>query len=186
MDFTKLPTSVEIAGKECEFNSDFRDILEVFKAINDPDLLPAEKSIVSLNLFYKTDDCLADVQEALKQMDNFICMSEVNDKSNSGGSQKRLYDWEKDFNIIIAPINKILGYDVRGKEYVHWWTFLSAFMEIGECTFSTYVGIRDKLNKSKKLEKYEERILRENKDKVLLKKKVDDTTQALMNEIMGV
>ena len=58
-------------------------------------------------------------------------------------------------------------------------------MEIGECTFSTYVGIRDKLNKGKKLEKYEEQILRDNRDKIILKKKYDATTQELMDEVMG-
>ena len=72
---------------------------------------------------------------------------------------------------------------MRGVEYLHWWTFLSAFMEIGECTFSTYVGIRDKLNHGKKLEKYAEKILRENKSAVILKKRVDKSTQELLDSI---
>ena len=47
------------------------------------------------------------------------------------------------------------------------------------------MGIRDKLNKGKKLEKYEERIYKENRDKIILKKKYDKTTQSIIDEIMG-
>lgn len=75
--------------------------------------------------------------------------------------------------------------DGRGKDYLHWWTFLSAFMEIGECTFNTYVGIRDKLRRGKKLDKFEQKLYNENRDKIILKKKMDSTTQALLDEILG-
>lgn len=184
MDKYSLPTSTEINGITCEFNTDYRDILYIFKALNDPDLLDQEKVIVALDLFYKTDDYKVDQEKAIKEMLFFLEMDEP-DTSNKPES-KPLYDWETDFNIIIAPINHILNTDVRGLEYLHWWTFLNAFMEIGECTFSTYVGIRDKLNRGVKLEKYEEKLVRENRDKIVLKKKVDSTTQALMNEILGV
>lgn len=183
MDRYKLPTSTEIDGVECEFNSDFRDILKIFEIMNDPDLLETERLIVALHFFYKTDDYKADIMEATVQMLDFVTMGEHDDGKPA---QKPLYDWEQDYNIIVAPINKTLGYDVRGTEYLHWWTFLSAFMEIGECTFNTYVGIRDKLNKNRKLEKYEEKILKDNREKIILKQKVDSTTQSLMDEIMGV
>ena len=59
-------------------------------------------------------------------------------------------------------------------------------MEIGECTFNTYVGIRDKLNRGKKLESWEEKIFKENRDKIILKKKYDDTTQDMINDILGI
>jgi len=137
-------------------------------------------------LFYKTDDCRECMDEAIKEMLMFVTMSDKPEDSNSPTSGKALYDWEKDFKIIIAPINRVLGYDVRGKEYLHWWTFLSAFMEIGESTFSTYVNIRDKMARGKKLEKYEEKILKEHREDIILKEKVDDTTQSLLDEIMGV
>ena len=185
MDKYTLPTSIEIDGEKCQINTDFRDILEIFNVLSNPNLLEVEKVSIALDLFYSDECYKINIEKAIKEMFHFISQNDEDDTKNQK-EEKPLYDWDQDYNIIIAPINRTLGYDVRGKEYVHWWTFLSAFMEIGECTFSTYVGIRDKLNKNKKLEKYEERILRENKDKVLLKKKVDDTTQALMNEIMGV
>lgn len=179
-----LPTSINIDGVECKFNSDYRDILHIFEALNDPDLLDEEKTMVALQLFYKDDNYKVDLYTAIKEMYSFMTMYQVEDDTPAKQS-KPLYDWEQDFNIIVAPINKILGTDVRGLEYLHWWTFLSGFMEIGECTFNTYVGIRDKLNHNKKLDKYERRILDENRSAIILKKKYDSTTQSLMNEIMG-
>ena len=183
MDKTTLPTSITIKDIECKFNADFRNILYVFQALNDPDLLDSEKIGVALYLFYDDENYSVDVETAIKEMFSFITMSE-NEPENSSSS-KPLFDWEQDYNLIIAPINKALGYDVRGVEYLHWWTFLSAFMEIGECTFSTYVSIRNKLNKGKKLEKYEKDIMKEHRNSVILKKKYDSTTQSLMDEIMG-
>ena len=107
------------------------------------------------------------------------------ESDNTPKNAKPLYDWDKDFDIIVSPINRIVGTDVRGLDYMHWWTFLSAFMEIGECTFNTFVGIRDKMNRGVRLEKWEEKIYRDNKDRITLKKRVDSTTQSLMDEIMG-
>lgn len=179
-----LPTSIEIEGVICEFNSDYRDILHIFEALNDPDLLDEEKIQVALYLFFKDDKYKTNIEIAIKEMFAFITNNTDEDKTNSANS-KPLFDWEQDFNIIVAPINKVLGTDARGLEYLHWWTFLSAFMEIGECTFSTYVSIRDKLNKHKKLEKYEKKIYEEHKSEIVLKQKYDSTTQALMDEIMG-
>lgn len=181
-----LETSAIIDGVECNFNTDFRDILEIFSVLNEPNLLEGERIYIALDLFYTDENYKINIEKAINVMFAFMSQHEEDDNTSSSGNSKPLYDWEQDFNIIIAPINKILGYDIRSKEYVHWWTFLSAFMEIGECTFSTYVGIRDKLNKGQRLEKYEERLLKENRDKIILRKRVDDTTQSLMDEIMGV
>lgn len=179
-----LPTSTEINGITCEFRSDFRDILHIFEALNDPDLLDQEKTQVALYLFYKDDNYKSDLLTAIQEMYNFIAPNS-SENETTPSNNKPLYDWEQDFNIIIAPVNRILGKDVRGLEYLHWWTFLSAFMEIGECTFNTYVGIRDKLNRHKKLEKYEKKIYEDHKDAIVLKKKYDSTTQSIMDEILG-
>jgi len=47
----------------------------------------------------------------------------------------KLADWEQDFPLIVNPVNRVLGYEVRDCEYCHWWTFLSAYYEIGDCLF---------------------------------------------------
>ena len=179
-----LPKSVEINGVECAFKSDYRDILYLFEILQDPDLLKGEAVMCACENFYETDDYLTDIQTAVKEMFKFISSCDDNEGSNDYPNE-RLYDWDKDFNIIIAPINRILGYDVRGVEYLHWWTFMSAFMEIKECTFSTYVEIRRKLQRGIKLEKYEEKIYKEHVSEINLPKKYDRTTQALIDEILG-
>ena len=61
-------------------------------------------------------------------------------------------DWEQDFPYIIAPVNRVIGHEIRAEAYLHWWTFLSAYMEIGECTFAQIVHIRDARNRGKRLD----------------------------------
>lgn len=185
MNRRRLPYSVLIEYKECEIDPDYRNILDIFVILNDPDLLEQEKVSLALQYFYTTDDYKVDIETAIKYMMDFIAGGEC-DTTPSDTHEKPLYDWEQDFDIIVAPINKIIGHDIRMDEELHWWTFLSAFMEIGECTFSTFVSIRNKKNKGKKLDKAEEQIYRDNKNRINLKKKYDKTTQALMDEILGI
>jgi hypothetical protein len=183
MNKYKLPKYAEINGKEVEINTDYRDILKVFQALTDVDLLEQERLDCALYLFYKDDSYTSDVLTAINEMFSFITMCD--DSGKSQHEEKPLYDWDQDFNVIVPAVNKILNTDIRGLPYLHWWTFLSAFMEIGESTFTTYISIRDKLNRGKKLEKWEEKIVRDNRDKVILKKKYDSATQSIMDDIMG-
>lgn len=186
MDKYRLPKNVNICGTEIEISSDYRDILYIFQILNDPDLLDNEKLYLALENFYLEEGYEQDLEFAIKEMFSFIQGGNLEESNSSKPEQKPLFDWEQDFKFIAAPINRILGTDIRGLDYLHWWTFLSAFMEIGECTFNTYVGIRDKLNKHKKLDKDEQRIYNEHREDIVLKKKVDKTTQAIIDEIMGV
>lgn len=41
-------------------------------------------------------------------------------------------DWEQDSPIIAPAVNKNIGKDIRSLEYMHWWTFLGAYMEIAD------------------------------------------------------
>ena len=61
----------------------------------------------------------------------------------------RLVDWEQDYSLIIAPVNRAIGAEIRAMEYVHWWTFLAAYQEIGDSTFAQVVRIRDRLRRGK-------------------------------------
>lgn len=71
--------------------------------------------------------------------------------------------------MIIAPINRIAGCEVRALEYLHWWTFMSYYREIGDCLFSQVVSIRDKKARGKTLEKQEKEFYRRNRDLIDLK-----------------
>lgn len=185
MNKYRLPTELDIDGTMVPINSDYRDILEIFEVLNEPNLLEAEKAYIALDMFYKNDDYKINVNEAILQMFQFMSPNEDVNKPNIGPKKKPLFDWEQDFNFIVAPINRVMATDIRGLDYMHWWTFLSAFMEIGECTFNTYVGIRDKLNQGKTLDKTEKKIYRDHKNEIVLHKRYDNTTQALIDEILG-
>ena len=187
MDKRRLIKSFNINGVECPINSDFRDILNIIEILNEPDLVDSEKAYLALEEFYVDDNYLEDIELAVKLMFSFISYNtdDNSKKYSSSYNDKPLYDWSQDFDLIVAPVNRILGFDCRGVDYLHWWTFLSAFMEIGECTFNTFVGIRDKLNRHKKLEKWEEKIYKDHKDRILLKRRYDSTTKDLIDEIMG-
>lgn len=65
----------------------------------------------------------------------------------------RLVDWGQDFPYIVAPINRVTGQEIRTLNYMHWWTFLAAYYEIGDCTFAQIVRIRDRLARGKPLDK---------------------------------
>lgn len=183
MDKHRLPKTLNVHDTDIPIKSDFRDILYLFQIFEDKDLLDQEKFMLAMENFYETDDYLLDCENACKQMILFINAGQEDEPKKA--NEKQLYDWDKDFNIIVAPINKILNYDVRGVDYLHWWTFLSAFMEIGECTFSTFVGIRDKLSSGKRLDKTEKKFYNDNKSRIDLVKKYDSVTQNLMDAILG-
>ena len=89
--------------------------------------------------------------------------------------QPRLMSWKKDFKFIAPAVSRILGYDVRTpNKYTHWWTFIGAFQEIGECYWSTIISIRRKRLKGQKLEDWEQKIYRENKKDIDLPQNLTD------------
>ena len=50
-----LPTELEISGVMCPIKSDYRDILQLFNILDEPNLLDSEKIIIALDMFYTTD-----------------------------------------------------------------------------------------------------------------------------------
>ena len=129
-----------------------------------------------------------DLDEAMKQISWFI---------SAGQSEKQVleqptYNWTQDEQMIFSAVNKVAGKETRELEYLHWWTFLGYFNEVGEGTFSFIVGIRNKLNKGKKLEKHEKEFLSHNKELVLMKKPLtkeeqeqEDAYKALLEDVLG-
>ena len=167
-----LPTSLPVNGKDYKIRSDYRAVLDVLSALNDPDLDDTGKAQVLLQIFYEEWETIPqrDYQEAIDGFFEFLRCGEEEPKKKA----PKLMDWEQDFKYIIAPVNKIAGKELRSVEYCHWWTFMSYYQEIGESTFSTIVGIRSKLAKGKKLDKSEQEWYRENKDMVDFKNKYSE------------
>lgn len=167
----EFPTSLVIAGKEYGINSDYRAVIKVFTALNDYELQNEDNYVqcaVILSLFYEDYEriSLEHWQEALDRMKEFIDMGITEDSKSP-----RLMDWEQDAPILIPAINKVLNQEIRAEKYIHWWTFLGAYMNIGESLFSNIIHIRNQKAKGKKLEKWEQEFYKANKSIIDFNKK---------------
>ena len=156
-----LPKNVEINGRTYEINTDFRCILDIFEVLNDTELNDRERAFLALGFFYPNlaEMPKEDVTKAQEKLLWFI-------RGGSDEEPKRgesLVSWEHDFPYIIAPINRNAGHDIRQDAYVHWWSFLAYYMEIGESVFSQIISIRSKRASGKKLDKAEKERYMKNK-----------------------
>lgn len=174
-----LPTTLTVNNVPYSIRTDFRVILDILNAMNDPDLFEPdaddeEKAWVRVHvlmeiLFEDPESIPAeDIQEAVNEALEFI---DCGMKPEEGRPQPRTMDWEQDAPILIPAINKVVGQEVRAIPYMHWWTFLGAYMEIGDSLFSQVVSIRQKKTKHQKLEKWEQEFYSDNKSIIDLKKK---------------
>ena len=183
----QLPKSVEVHGEEYALRTDFRDVLKVLCAFNDPDLERSEKVFVCLVIMYpsfvENGIPKEDFDEAFSRAVEFINGGYGKSKNHPG-----LMDWEQDASIMFPAINKVAGFEIRTCEYLHWWTFLGYFMEITDGVFSHVMALRMKRAKGKKLEKWELEFWNANKDLCTLKTKLSEEEQAekdQLNALLG-
>ncbi|MBO4939362.1 MAG: hypothetical protein J6C98_10270 [Oscillospiraceae bacterium] len=183
-----LPTTLEICGTEWEIRSDYRCILEICAAIEDPELDKQDKAYVAMTIFYPDFDDIPpeDHEEALRQCFWFI----NGGADNIGKKGPKLMSWEQDFQYIAAPVNRVLGQEIRSVPYdlqdnsggLHWWTFLSAYMEIGDCVFAQIVRIRSMLAKGKRLEKADREWYDQNRHLVDLRQTFSEAEDDLLKQ----
>lgn len=167
-----LPIAVEIDGENYEIRNkcDYRVILDVICALNDNELSDEEKAQCALFIFYEDVAKITNYEKALSEMVRIINVGEVEEEKSN---KPQLMDWEHDFQQLAPPISRVLGYSVRDPErYTHWYDFIGAYMEIGECAWATVVSIRKKKTTGKKLEKWEQEFYRDNKKMVDLPRKL--------------
>ena len=168
----RLPTTLNVNGKDWKIRTDFRDVMTVIYALNDPNLENKEKAYIVLYIIYEDFDDMKDSD--YKAAFDAACAF-INHGSKSGNAPKaRMVDFEQDEHILIPAINRIAGQDVRGMDYLHWWTFLGYFMEIGDCTYSHVLNIRQKRSKGKALDKWETEFFASNKDMIIIQDKLSD------------
>ena len=203
-----LPEHLTVGDTDYPIRSDYRNVLDVFEAFNNPELTDAEKWEVAIYMMFECFSCYEDAFEAAKAgflvedvVDYFPleeAMKQINWFISAGmpdgiDLEKPVYDWKKDEQLIFSSVNKVAARETRDPEsYLHWWTFLGYFREVGEGTFLFITGIRNKLNKGKKLEKHEKEFLSHNKELVKLEKpkskeeqEQEDAYNALLNEVLG-
>lgn len=176
----RLPTSAEIGGKRYNIRSDYRAALDILICLTDADLAPMERTMVALDIFYP--DMAAIPQEDLqKACDYMVWFLNCGDEGDNRRRPK-LMDWEQDFQYIVAPINRVVGCEVRAVDYLHWWTFISAYYEIGDCLFAQIVRIRQLKSKGKKLDKADQEFYRENRRLVDIKIKYTEADELAINK----
>lgn len=188
----ELPTSIDINGTPYEIRDkgDFRMVFYCFEVLNDFELTEQERVLTALSVFYKdfgdVDKLLQfeHIAEAAEKMMKFFSLGQ-DDTSNTQSAT--LIDWKVDETLICSAINTAVGKDIRLEKYLHWWTFVSYYMGIGECPLSHIVSIRYKMSRGKKLDKHEQQFRADNPQyfnidfRTPLQKSLDDELLAQWN-----
>ena len=175
-----LPVTVDIQGTAYDIRSDYRCILDICAVIADPELDGQEKSEAVLKIFSPDYDAIPPGyrQDAVERCLWFVGGGDDWD----GRRSPKLVDWEQDYPLIIAPVNRVLGREIRKLKHLHWWTFLGAYHEIGDCTFAQVVRLRDHIARGKKMDKSDQEWYRRNRQLVDFKNRYtadDDETARL-------
>ena len=167
----ELPESLKIGGKPYKINADFRVILNIFQAFDDPELTECEKCFVCVKNLYQDFESIPenDLQTAINQAYWFVGGGNIAEKNDI--HKAKVIDWEQDESLYFPAINKVAGFETRAVKFLHWWTFLGYFNEIGEGLFSQVLHIRNKKSHGKKLEKWENEFLCNNRNLVKIRKK---------------
>lgn len=164
-----LPVSVDVQGVTYAIRTDYRCILDILSDLSDPDADGQERAFAVLVGLYPGFDKMPPehYEMAVQEGMRFInCgMEEPPQKCT------RLVDWEQDYNLISAPINRVLGQEVRAVEYMHWWTWMAAYNEIGDCLFAQIVRIRERNARGKPLDKQDREFYSRNRNLVDFKRK---------------
>ena len=161
-----LPVTTNLGGTLYHLHTDYRDILEIFSYLDDPDLPEEIRWHIALGLFYEEPVAQCHMEEAAVYLLEFLGCGQP-----PQGKSERLLCWQKDAPMIVAEINKVAGQEIRSLPYLHWWTFMGFFHTIGEGQLSAVVAIRHKLQKGKPLERWEKQFYGENRQLVDLPKR---------------
>lgn len=174
----------ELPTKLCGLNirPDYRAILDIIKALDDRDLSDEEKAIITIKILFVEWEKIENLQEALEQAFSFINLG----ATKSSNNKAKLMDWEQDFPLIVSSINRILGKEIRSIDYLHWWTFIGAYQEIGDSVFSAVVNVRRKKAKGEKLDKVESDFYLENKELIDFRVKYSSEELEEINRLEGL
>lgn len=180
----ELPESVTVGGTERAIRSDYRAALDVIGVLNDPDLSDEERGGLALEIFYPEYWQMhpRDMREAGERLMWFL---RGGTDEKVAGRRPRLMDWGQDFQLVVAPVNRVLGREIRAAGHLHWWTFLSAYYEIGDCMFAQVVAIRKKLREGGKLDKQERKFYRDNRAIVELRTRESAEEAELFDQWIG-
>ena len=180
MDILKLPSSLSLQGQEYAINADWRPCVNIMRMFERTDLTDTEKILCMVGILYKEEIPDSLVTEAAEQAVWFLNLGEATDGKKSTLSLGRLFSWEQDLKFIISAVDKSAGFSIRSREFYHFWEFVSAFFETGECVFNTIVHQR-KLKKTGKQSKADKEWWAENRDIAELKVELTSDEQEILD-----
>src|SRR5690554_1738838 len=168
----ELPESIEISGKAYEINTDSKTCILALTAFEDNRLTLLEKQQILLFMMLPVlPEDSNDIKQALEQINIFLSGGETKEKESSN---VRLYSFQKDSQYIYSAFKQTHNINLQ-KESLHWWEFLSLFMDLGsETFFCQLLGLRKRLATGK-ASKEDRQFAAENSHIVRLES-VDDRT----------
>lgn len=177
-----LPKTLNIDGTDYEIRTDFRAVLDVLIAMNDPGLDIKCKTIVLIKIMYPDYKNIPkeNIQEAYEKACEFIDCGQKDD----GKSHPKTVDWKQDAGIIMPAVNSVAHTEIRALPYLHWWTFFGYYMEIRESIFTSVLNIRQKKAHGKRLEKWERDFYKENKKIIDFERNDSDEVKKEKDSIM--
>ena len=180
------PLAAEIGGQSFSFRNrgDYRVVLDAISALTDDDLPAEYRVLCALRIVYGD---LSNCKDTGAAIDAMMRLIRGGDEETTRSNERPLMNWEQDFRWIAPAVSRVLGYEVRDPErYTHWWTFIGAYLEIGnDCAWSNIVRIRAKLQRGKKLEKWEQEFYREHRAEIDIKTKLNDEERQLLARLTG-
>lgn len=164
-----VPTEITVGEQSFTIRNrgDYRLVLDCFSCLSDFELTKQERIFACLIIFYEDFDGLEDLvkldQDTIQQLiEEMFLFFNCGDENSGVKLSFKALDWDTDSHLICSAVNKVAHQEVRSVEYMHWWTFMGYFMEVGESVLATVVGIRKKMLRGKKMEKYEKEFIASN------------------------
>lgn len=152
---TELPRRIKINETVYDINYDFRTVINILLAFEDSELTDEEKMYIMVKNLYVDEIPEEDIEEAIRKAIKFIDLGKEEDDSRRE-SDTRTYSFEKDASYIFSGINQTHHIDLEEKKDLHWWKFMSMFMDMSpDCMFGELIYYRKrkaegKLNKEEK------------------------------------
>lgn len=176
-----LPTAILVDEQVCRIDASYHTCLKIIMAFEDNTLTNAEKAMVMIDLLYI--DKPASFNSAFEKGIQFLDCGEAGRRDVEEPTDRK-YSFSHDEKYIYSGVNRVLNGRLSTGEFVHWWEFVMAFMELPEdCIMSRIIYFRTRFAKGK-LTKEEKQVYYENRSMFELPLDLSADEQAKADEFM--
>lgn len=178
-----LPTAIEIDGEVYEINSDYQTGIKIITAFEDNEITSLEKQSVLLNLLYK--EIPTNIGIASQKGIKYLNCGDSGQPENQDVEQ-RVYSFSHDEKYIYSAVDRVLNGRLSRKEYVHWWEFVMAFMDLPEdCMMSKIIYYRTRYATGK-LTKEEKEVYFDNRKAFELPTELSNEEETAKNKFFSL